>query len=125
MQASGRLRATRVPLITDEPRDDPLATGGQARCALQQHVEVHQAAQQDRYRNRHRTPAGPRLLVKDVLVGPEKITIRHSIPVRHNPAGSSHDSAETDSEGEPEPDCQLRWRSLVTIAGQHRAVGAR
>ena len=25
-----------------------------------------------------------RLLVKDVLVGPDKITIRHSIPVRHN-----------------------------------------
>ena len=29
-----------------------------------------------------------RLLVKDVLIGPEKITIRHRIPVRE-PAGSS------------------------------------
>ena len=52
-----------------------------------------------------------RLLVKDVLVGPEKITIRHSIPVRHNVSSRTDGSAETDSEGEIRPDCQLRWRS--------------
>jgi site-specific DNA recombinase len=52
-----------------------------------------------------------RLLVKDVLVGPDKITIRHSIPVRHNVSSGSDDSPETDSEGEIRPDCQLRWRS--------------
>ena len=41
-----------------------------------------------------------RLLVKDVLIGPEKITIRHRIPVRE-PAGSGsghHDT--TDTEGD-------------------------
>ena len=57
-----------------------------------------------------------RLLVKDVLVGAEKITIRHSIPVRHNANSGTDDSPETDSEGEIPPDCQLRWRS------QHSAL---
>ena len=52
-----------------------------------------------------------RLLVKDVLVGPDKITIRHSIPVRHNVSSGTDDSPDTDSEGEIRPDCQLRWRS--------------
>ena len=52
-----------------------------------------------------------RLLVKDVLVGPDKITIRHSIPVRHNAAGRTEENVETDSEGETRRDCQLRWRS--------------
>ena len=52
-----------------------------------------------------------RLLVKDVLVGPDKITIRHCIPVRHNASSGTDDSPETDSEGEIPSDCQLRWRS--------------
>jgi site-specific DNA recombinase len=51
-----------------------------------------------------------RLLVKDVLVSPDKITIRHSIPIRHNPTGT----ADTDQEGESSPSCQLRWRSQHT-----------
>jgi site-specific DNA recombinase len=59
-----------------------------------------------------------RLLVKDVLVGAEKITIRHSIPVRHNVSSGTDDSPETDSEGELRPDCQLRWRSRLAGAGQ-------
>src|SRR6185437_11491408 len=41
-----------------------------------------------------------RLLVKDVFVGPDKITIRHSIPVRHNANSGTDDSPETDPEGE-------------------------
>lgn len=52
-----------------------------------------------------------RLLVKDVLVGPSKITIRHSIPVRHNASNETDGSLEADSEGETRRDCQLRWRS--------------
>ena len=52
-----------------------------------------------------------RLLVKDVLVAPDKITIRHSIPVPSNPGGRTDDSTENDSEGEIRRDCQLRWRS--------------
>jgi site-specific DNA recombinase len=48
-----------------------------------------------------------RLLVKDVLVSPDKITIRHSIPVRHKPTSTTN----ADQEGESSPNCQLRWRS--------------
>jgi len=55
-----------------------------------------------------------RLLVKDVLVGPEKITIRHSIPVRTNPSSRTENATQTDSEGETRRDCQLRWRSHDT-----------
>jgi len=62
-----------------------------------------------------------RLLVKDVLVSTDKITIRHSIPVRHKPTNPT----DTDQEGESPANCQLRWRSLVAVAGQHRLVGAR
>ena len=40
-----------------------------------------------------------RLLVKDVLVGPDKITIRHCIPVRYNASSGTDDSPETDLEG--------------------------
>ena len=52
-----------------------------------------------------------RLLVKDVLLGPDKIIIRHSIPARHNPSNAAESSPDTDSEGETRPDCPLRWRS--------------
>ena len=56
-----------------------------------------------------------RLLVKDVLVGPDKIIIRHSIPARHNPSNATESSPDTDSEGETRPDCQLRWRSPAPL----------
>ena len=52
-----------------------------------------------------------RLLVKDVLVGPDKITIRHSIPVRHSTSNGTQGNLDTDSEGETRADCQQRWRS--------------
>jgi site-specific DNA recombinase len=63
-----------------------------------------------------------RLLVKDVLVGPDKITIRHSIPIRPNPTST----AETDQEGESSPNCQLRWRSQnPTLRHPHGVVAQR
>ncbi len=52
-----------------------------------------------------------RLLVKDVLISPDKIIIRHSIPTRSNTPSRMDNPAGTDSEGETRPDCQLRWRS--------------
>ena len=49
-----------------------------------------------------------RLLVKDVLVGPEKITIRHRIPTRqHTSRGSHHNT--TDTEGDMRESSLLRW----------------
>ena len=49
------------------------------------------------------------LLVKDVLIGPEKITIRHRIPVREPAAsgGGHHDT--TDTEGDMRQSYALCW----------------
>ena len=58
-----------------------------------------------------------RLLVKDILIGPSKITIRHRIPT---PApGSSnrpHDDIST-TESDQSPDCPLRWGRDFARAG--------
>jgi site-specific DNA recombinase len=51
-----------------------------------------------------------RLLVKDVLVGPEKITIRHRIPIREPSTPRGHqDKAAADTEGDHHPGYLLRW----------------
>jgi site-specific DNA recombinase len=50
-----------------------------------------------------------RLLVKDVLIGPEKITIRHRIPIRERTAAGRQPSEETDTEGDHRPGYPLRW----------------
>jgi site-specific DNA recombinase len=61
-----------------------------------------------------------RLLVKDVLVGPQKITIRHRIPVREHP-GTGHEPETTDAEGDHRGDCPLRWgRVLGGARGRQR-----
>jgi DNA invertase Pin-like site-specific DNA recombinase len=56
-----------------------------------------------------------RLLVKEILIGPEKIVIRHCIPTRNGPRNhpTTDTDTNTDADAEPEPDpsCQLRWRS--------------
>jgi site-specific DNA recombinase len=50
-----------------------------------------------------------RAVVQDVLIGPEKLTIRHRIPVReHAASGGSHDTT-TDTEGDMRKSSQLRW----------------
>ena len=49
-----------------------------------------------------------RLLVKDVLIGPEKITIRHRIPVREPASGGGHHDT-TDTEGDMRESYQLCW----------------
>ena len=50
-----------------------------------------------------------RLLVKDVLVGPEKVTIRHRIPTRGGEASREH-APNPDTEGDQRRSCPLRWR---------------
>ena len=50
-----------------------------------------------------------RLLVKDVLVGPEKVTIRHRIPTRGGEASRAH-APNPDTEGDQHRSCPLRWR---------------
>ena len=60
-----------------------------------------------------------RLLVKDVLIGPEKITIRHRIPVRERATsgGGHHDT--TDTEGDMRESYQLCWGRGIAVALQH------
>jgi site-specific DNA recombinase len=50
-----------------------------------------------------------RLLVKDVLIGPDKITIRHRIPLRQRTTSDHPDADNTDTEGEHPEHCPLRW----------------
>ncbi|MGH8917967.1 MAG: recombinase family protein [Actinomycetes bacterium] len=50
-----------------------------------------------------------RLLVKDILIGPEKITIRHRIPARAGSLAARQRDPGTDTEGDHRPDYLLRW----------------
>jgi site-specific DNA recombinase len=50
-----------------------------------------------------------RLLVKDVLIGPEKITIRHRIPIREPGPTSRHHDRESNTEGDRGPSYLLCW----------------
>jgi site-specific DNA recombinase len=66
-----------------------------------------------------------RLLVKDVLIGPERIVIRHSIPTRTHTTTPTTTPADDAADEEPAPSCQLRWRSPLPASGQHRVESAR
>ena len=48
-----------------------------------------------------------RAVVQDILIGPDKLTIRHRIPVREPASGGHHDS--TDTEGDMRESSLLRW----------------
>jgi site-specific DNA recombinase len=64
-----------------------------------------------------------RLLVKDVLVGPEKITIRHRIPTRAGGASASRHDTEPDTEGDHAPGYPLRWgREDAALRGAGEGV---
>ncbi len=57
-----------------------------------------------------------RLLVKDILIGPEKITIRHRIPTRERSSPGTRHASEPDTEGDHRPGYPLRWgRDLNTL----------
>ena len=59
-----------------------------------------------------------RLLVKDILIGPEKITIRHRIPARPGSSGARHRDPAPDTEGDHRRDYLLRWgRDRGTLGG--------
>ena len=49
-----------------------------------------------------------RAVVQDILIGPEKLTVRHRIPVRE-PAGGGHHDTTTDTEGDMRESLLLRW----------------
>ena len=59
-----------------------------------------------------------RLLVKDILIGSEKITIRHRIPTTAGGSGTRQHDPEPDTEGDHRPGSQLRWgRDHATLRG--------
>ena len=59
-----------------------------------------------------------KLLVKDVLIGPEKITIRHRIPARANATGVTQRDPQPDTEGDHRAGCQVRWGRDLAVAGE-------
>jgi site-specific DNA recombinase len=62
-----------------------------------------------------------RLVVKDVLIGPENITVRHRIPVvHHDGRGGAHETDATDTEGDHPASYPLRWGRAVTALRQIR-----
>ena len=64
-----------------------------------------------------------RALVQDILIGPEKITIRHRIPVREPASGGGHHDT-TDTEGDMRNSSLLRWGRGFPAARQYRTVSA-
>jgi site-specific DNA recombinase len=65
-----------------------------------------------------------RLLVKDVLIGPEKITIRHRIPVREPGPSRQHDR-ESDTEGDQRLSYPLCWGRAQPLDVQRVPAPAR
>jgi site-specific DNA recombinase len=65
-----------------------------------------------------------RLLVKDILIGPEKITIRHRIPTRPDGSGTRQRDPGPDTEGDHRPGYLLRWGRGFAAARQHSPVSA-
>jgi site-specific DNA recombinase len=63
-----------------------------------------------------------RLLVKDVLVGPDKITIRHRIPIRERTTDNAKPTADAETEDDHTGHCPLRWGRAFPAAGEHRLV---
>jgi site-specific DNA recombinase len=67
-----------------------------------------------------------RLLVKDVLIGPETITIRHRIPIRERGPSTDQHHDSTDPEGDTRRSCQLRWgRGLARVGESVHALCVR
>jgi site-specific DNA recombinase len=58
-----------------------------------------------------------RLLVKDVLIGPEKVTIRHRIPIRERTSHSNQEHQTPGTEGDQSASCPLRWGRGFARAG--------
>jgi len=59
-----------------------------------------------------------RLVVKDVLIGPDNITVRHRIPVvRHGTHSDTHESGATETEGDHRASYPLRWGRSIPVNG--------
>jgi site-specific DNA recombinase len=66
-----------------------------------------------------------RLLVKDVLIGPEKIIIRHRIPARGSSRAARQHQPGADTEGDHRPGYLLRWGRDYPSSRHVRALAVR
>ena len=66
-----------------------------------------------------------RLLVKEVLIGPEHITIRHCIPTRGGTTTPTMEATDEDSDKEEDRSSHLRWRSQIPPCGVPVCVASR
>ena len=64
-----------------------------------------------------------RAVVQDILIGPDKLTIRHRIPVREPASGGGHPNT-TDTEGDMRESSLLRWGRDFTVPSEYRAPWA-
>ena len=64
-----------------------------------------------------------RLLVKDILIGPEKITIRHRIPAAPRQLRRPPADPGPDTEGDHRQDYPLRWGRDFSAATEYRIAG--
>jgi hypothetical protein len=63
------------------------------------------------------------LVVKDVLIGPDNVTIRHRIPAHQRHGSSdSNEPGNTDTEGDHRTGYQLRWGRNFAVAAQRLPV---
>jgi site-specific DNA recombinase len=65
-----------------------------------------------------------RLLIKDILIGPEKITIRHRIPAPAAGTGTRQRDPRPDTEGDHRRGYLLRWGRDYGLIRQHSAMSA-
>ncbi len=66
-----------------------------------------------------------RAVVREILVGPDRITIRHSIPTAGGNSSNGGNGGPDDAPGPAaSPDCLLRGRAPISTAGQYRPVRA-
>jgi site-specific DNA recombinase len=63
-----------------------------------------------------------RALVQDILIGPDKITIRHRIPARQPSARGTGGHNSTDTEGDMRNSSLLRWGRGKPVAAERRAA---
>jgi Reverse transcriptase (RNA-dependent DNA polymerase) len=85
---------------------------------------ISHSALMDRVRTRVKDKPVP-ALVKDVLIGPEKITIRHRIPTHVGGHSTSRPDTQPDTEGDHAPGYPLRWGREITCAVQYLPGPAR
>lgn len=65
-------------------------------------TQLHTTAEISTVKERQRVL---RLLVKDVLIGPNKITIRHRIPLRERTTNDAQHTGNTDTKGDHPRQC--------------------